>query len=190
MSISSLTFTLPRLRSSAAPAVPQQPAAAAPAAAPAAPAAKKDKTDITFGQLLKGAVGTVPGAVIDGVGITASTIGHAPKAVVQAYRSIYYDNTHGPMLKTLFGALVPVAAGAGLIMAAVGSVAYGIGVGAYDAATKGVGQSVKNRVDDVKNFNKMARESLQSWKEENDRIRDQQNQPPAPPAPQPAPPQP
>src|SRR5581483_6873330 len=87
MSISALNFHLPRLHSAPAPAVPQPAAPAQPAASSAAKKRDGDKTDITFGQLLKGAVGTVPGAVIDGVGITASTIGHAPKAVVQAYRS-------------------------------------------------------------------------------------------------------
>ena len=142
------------------------------------------KKDITIGQLAKGLAGTVPGAVIDSVGLTGTAILHTPRAVVDAYRGLYWDAEHGPVTKTLMGALIPVAVGVAIPLVALGSFGYGVVTGAMDAANTGLKESVDNRFKDVKNANKFLHEGLDGLEKEIEREKSQQQPiPPAPPAP-------
>lgn len=151
--------------------------------------ARTQKTDITVKQLAEGIAGIVPGAVIDGFGASASVLAHTPKGVFELYRGVYLDQDHGPLTKTLVSVLIPIGVAVGVPIAMLGAFGYGAVAGAYEAGTKGLGQSVKDRIDDVKNVDKMLREGVANLKKANDDLAQQEQNPPAPPTP-PAPPAP
>lgn len=161
---------------------------AQPPATPAAPSAPAD--DITLGQLAKGLLAAAPCAAIETVGVTGSALLHLPRAVREISRALYYDADHGPVLKTLAATMMPAGIGVGLAITGLGALGYGAAVGAYEAATTGIRESLHNRVEDVRSFDALVAETLRELQADNDEKRDAANQPPAQPAPAPAPPTP
>jgi len=124
------------------------------------PAGKKafDITPLDAGKAL---ISGTAGAVIDGVGIGASTIAHIPNGLVEAVKELHKGNAALP-LKVGAGALIvpaiPLTAGLGVI----GGAAAGFGLGVRDGYTKGIEASVKQSFETVKEFNNFAKETTKA----------------------------
>lgn len=113
----------------------------------------KDKpNDITIKQALTAIGGAAIGAGIETVGNTASSIVNLPKAVHQAYKTVWTTELIGPVLKTALSALLPVGALAAPILTALVSCGIGIFHGAAEGMENGLGAAVKATAEDVKTF--------------------------------------
>ncbi|MBM3463323.1 MAG: hypothetical protein FJX76_14575, partial [Armatimonadetes bacterium] len=154
-------------------------------AASAAPAAPVD--DITLGQFAKGVLAAAPCAALEAAGVTSSALLHLPSAVCEVSRALYYDDQHGPVLKSLAATMLPAGIGIGLAITGLAAFGYGAMCGALDAAQHGVRESFQNRVQDVRDFDKKVTSTLLELKADNDAKRDAAAPPPAHPAPAPAP---
>ncbi|MBM3460897.1 MAG: hypothetical protein FJX76_02240 [Armatimonadetes bacterium] len=97
----------------------QQPAPAA-SAAPAAPV-----DDITLGQFAKGVLAAAPCAALEAAGVTGSALLHLPSAVREVSRALYYDDQHGPVLKSLAATMLPAGIGVGLAITGLAAFGYG-----------------------------------------------------------------
>lgn len=122
--------------------------------------------DISVGQALSAFVGAGAGAVIETVGVTALSIASTPRNVVQAYKTLWNTERLGPILKTTLGALIPAAAVATPVAAALGSCLYGMYRGFTEGMKGGVGEAIRETAGDVNDFRKQMGGKLIAWLQE------------------------
>lgn len=121
--------------------------------APTSVANVSEQNDITIGQAVSGLVGAAAVATIETVGNTASSLIQTPRAVGQAYKTLYNTELVGPVLKTAIAVTLPVALVAGPVLTALGSFGFGLFRGATEAVENGLGSAIKEGCNDVKYFN-------------------------------------
>jgi hypothetical protein len=120
--------------------------------------------DIKIIEAGKGLVGAAAGAVIDGVGVGGLALAKTPKGTFRLYQAIF-NSDQGPVLKTTESLLAPVAVCLASPLATVGGTLYGTYKGFGDAYQKGLGESINNRLHDVKEFNDATKKALENpWK--------------------------
>jgi hypothetical protein len=110
--------------------------------------------DIKVIEAGKGLVGAAAGAVVDGVGVGAVTLGNTPRGVYKAYKHILTSDEIGPVLKTTASLLVLPAAVLATPLATVGGAVYGVYKGFGDAYRDGITKSAGERFNDVKEYYK------------------------------------
>lgn len=110
--------------------------------------------DITIGQAVSALVGAAAVATIETVGNTASSIIQTPRAIAQAYKTLYKTDKIGPVLKTAIAVTLPVALVAGPAATALGSFGFGLFRGASEAVHHGLASAVSEGVRDIGRFNK------------------------------------
>ena len=110
--------------------------------------------DITIGQAVSALAGAAAVATIETVGNTASSLVQTPRALVQAYKTLYKTDKIGPVLKTTIAATLPLALVAGPAATALGSFAFGLYRGASEAVEHDLATAVGEGVKDIGRFNK------------------------------------
>lgn len=102
------------------------------------------------------AVGLVAGAasgVITGVGAGITSVKHSLVGTAEAYKSLWTNETIGPVLKTAMGTLLPIATVGVPILSAIGGAAVGIYRGFVEGATNGLTAALAQSTKDVDAFN-------------------------------------
>lgn len=123
--------------------------------------------DITIGQAVSALVGAAAVATIETVGNTASSIVQTPRAIAQAYKTLYKTDKIGPVLKTAIAVTLPVALVAGPAATALGSFGYGLFRGASEAIEHDLATAVSEGFRDIGRFNKdVAGKLVDAMKEE------------------------
>ena len=109
-----------------------------------------DPENFTWGDAGRGLLGAVSSAVIYGVGITADTLVRAPQALYHAEKGLIQTPLLGPVLKFTLAPLLLCGAIAAPVVAVLGGTGYGLYKGFVDAAEKGVLESAREAVRDLK----------------------------------------
>jgi hypothetical protein len=130
---------------------PSAPPSAPPA--PPAPPADPPKNDISIKQAVSGLAGAVAVGAIETVGNTACSLIQTPRALAQAYKTLYKTDMIGPVLKTAIAITLPVGLVAGPALTALGSLGFGIYRGASEAIEHGLASAVSEGVKDIGRFN-------------------------------------
>ena len=119
--------------------------------------AKSNNDDnITFGGLASGLVSLVTDAFVSSAGALGVTARHTPKMLYNFYRGLVNTKEIGPKLKIMAGFLALPLAVALPFLGAIGGALYGATVGTFDGAKSGVINSVANRIEDIRSYNKFA----------------------------------
>lgn len=108
---------------------------------------------VTWGGAAVGLVGAAAGGAITGAGVGLSSIKHSALGTVEAYKSLWNNETIGPVLKVALGALLPVAAIGVPVLSAVSGAAVGLYTGFVQGATKGLSDALSASTKNVKAFN-------------------------------------
>lgn len=99
------------------------------------------------------AISAPAGTLINGVGITAVTIGNLPSVVYRAYRTVILTPRFGPVIKTAVAVgAVPIVAVAVVPTAAIASVIVGLGYGFGCGIKYGLGESITKCLDLVREY--------------------------------------
>lgn len=130
------------------------------------PPVDEEPKDITIGQAVSAFVGAAAGAVIETAGVTTLSLLSTPRNVIQAYKTLWNTERLGPILKTTLGALIPAAAVATPVAAALGSCVYGLYRGFTQGMEGGVGHAISETAGDVNNFRKEMGGKLIQWLKE------------------------
>ncbi|MCE1247247.1 MAG: hypothetical protein LWY06_11435 [Firmicutes bacterium] len=115
--------------------------------------------DIKLVEAGKGLIGAVAGAPVEAVGVGGLALLKTPRLTYKAYESILKSD-QGPVLKTTESLLVPFAAVLAAPLCTVGAAVYGVYKGFGDAYKDGLGESVKNRFNDISEFNKLTQKAF------------------------------
>lgn len=113
--------------------------------------------DIKVIEAGKGLVSAAVGAAIEGPAVGAITTARLPQGFFKVYKKIISADI-GPVTKTAALVLTPPLFLLVPPLGLVGGTLYGMYAGFRDGYQKGVTESVKNRIDDVKKYNEMTKE--------------------------------
>ena len=108
---------------------------------------------IGWGDAAVGLVSGLAGGVVTGVGAGVSSIKHAIIGTGEAYKSLWTNETIGPVLKTAMGTLMPIATVGVPILSAIGGVGVGLYRGFVEGATEGFSAAMSQSFKDVNFFN-------------------------------------
>jgi hypothetical protein len=125
----------------------------------AAPLAQESVTfsggnGVGWGDAAMGLVSGVATGAVTGVGAGLSAVKHSAIGTVEAYKSLWTNETIGPVLKTALGALLPVATVGVPILSAVGGAAVGLYRGFVEGATNGLAAGLSKGFEDVSSFDR------------------------------------
>jgi len=105
--------------------------------------------DVSLGGAAKGLVGGAINGTIGGVAATGLAVGYAIPAFVRAEAEMWKSDIPLPF-KVVGTPIVPVAVGLAACLAPVAGALYGLGMGAKDSYSKGIGESVVHTGETVK----------------------------------------
>jgi hypothetical protein len=113
-----------------------------------------DEKNFSWLDLGKGLAGSVVGAAVDGVAMTASSVPLAAKAIVNAEKALYKTEMLGLTLKCVLAPVVALAGVAAIPLVAVGSIGYGLFSGFVKGAEENPLAVVGKGLEDTQTFNK------------------------------------
>lgn len=106
--------------------------------------------DVSLGGAAKGLVGGAINGTIGGVAATGLAVGYAVPALVRAEVEMWKSDSIPLPFKVVGTPIVPVAVGLAACLAPVAGALYGLGMGAKDSYSKGIGESVVHTGETVK----------------------------------------
>lgn len=109
--------------------------------------------DISLKGAAKGLAGAAVGGTMTGVAATALAAGYAIPGAIRLEAELWKSDIPFPF-KVVGTPIVPVAVGLGAALAPAAGALFGIGMGAKDSYTDGIGKAVSNQGDAIKEANK------------------------------------
>jgi hypothetical protein len=108
--------------------------------------------DVSLGGAAKGLVGGAVSGTIVGVAATGLALGYAVPGAIRAEAELWKSDIPLPF-KVVATPVVPVAVALAAALAPAAGALYGLGMGAKDSYTKGLGEAVENSGKTIKDVN-------------------------------------